>query len=215
MMQCTQTKMFDKNLWTLFHCTGTKILDPWTLFQCTGTKIFGPCSSAQGRKFLDPVPVHRDENFWTLFQCAGTKTFWWLFKRQIFDPVSREVMERNNQSIVIPFATFVSRICICTIECKYWRSKCSFNIQHWLKYRILIDNGAIQFRRPSTIEWFNYVVDRQWNHNNITTIKTNNLRVAIYKLLLCVMFMHLLSFSLMQCQLAHSSIWWPLLSIPL
>jgi hypothetical protein len=94
-MQCTQMKMFDKNLWTLFHCTGTKILDPvpvhrdenfWTLFQCTGTKNFGPCSSAQGRKILDPVPVHRDE-----------KIFGRLFKRQIFDPVSREVMERNHQ----------------------------------------------------------------------------------------------------------------------
>ena len=49
----------DEIFWTLFQCTGTKILDPvpvhrdekfWTLFQCTGTKI------------LDPVPVHRDEN---------------------------------------------------------------------------------------------------------------------------------------------------------
>jgi hypothetical protein len=63
---------FSINNWSNV-CTVTQKF--WTLFQCIGTKIFGPCSSAQGRKFLDPVPVHRDENFWTLFQCTGTKNF--------------------------------------------------------------------------------------------------------------------------------------------
>jgi hypothetical protein len=51
---------------------------------------FGPCSSAQGRKILDPVPVHRDEKFWTQFQCTGTKIFGPCSSaqgRKILDPV--------------------------------------------------------------------------------------------------------------------------------
>jgi hypothetical protein len=54
------------------NAQGRNFLDPVPVHR---DENFGPCSSAQGRKILDPVPVHRDENFGPCSSAQGRKCF--------------------------------------------------------------------------------------------------------------------------------------------
>jgi hypothetical protein len=147
---------------SLLYCNGKNVGDiPLILIQCMDSD----------QNILDPVPVHRDENFWTLFQCTGTKIFGPCSSaqgRKFLDLVPRDVMEWSQESIVITFATFVSRICTFTSKYKFWRSKCSFNIQHWLKYRFSIEDGWSNSFTSSIHDWGIGITSSI--NNGITTI---------------------------------------------
>ena len=112
-------------------CTVTQKF--WTLFQCIGTKIFGPCSSAQGRKFLDPVPVHKDENFWILFHATS-----WNGARSQLSLLS-----------LLSFHEYVHSHPNINFDDPSVHS--TFNIDWSIGFRSRMD-GAIHLRRPSTIE---------------------------------------------------------------